>query len=200
MTVNVASLAPMLTLSPRAGDSKSGDHFVELYDDDASLVDSLARFTSVGLADGEAVIVAADRAHRTALHDALTGLGVDVPTVRAQGLFQSLDALDTLALFMDDGQPDPEAFENFLREMITRASAGGRRVRIFGEMVSLLWAEGNVGAALRLEDLWNRLAESHAFRLFCAYPTTSFSGKNLAPLRAVCHRHTHLVATRETTI
>ena len=29
---------------------------------------------------------------------------------------------------------------------------------------------GTSAGALRLEDLWNALAERHAFRLFCAYP------------------------------
>ena len=43
-------------------------------------------------------------------------------------------------------------------------------VRAFGEMVALLWAEGNHAAAIRLEGLWNELQKSHSFSLFCAYP------------------------------
>ena len=35
-------------------------------------------------------------------------------------------------------------------------------MRIFGEMVALLWQQGNPAAALRLEALWNELAHDHA--------------------------------------
>jgi hypothetical protein len=39
-------------------------------------------------------------------------------------------------------------------------------------MVALLWDAGQSDAALRLEQLWNQIAQSHSFSLVCAYPLT----------------------------
>ena len=44
-----------------------------------------------------------------------------------------------------------------------------RKIRIFGEMVSLLYTDRNVPAAARLEEFWDELVKSHCISLFCAY-------------------------------
>ena len=63
--------------------------------------------------------------------------------------------------------------------MVAQAAQNGRRVRAFGEMVALLWSEGNQAAAIRLEELWNELALSQTFCLFCAYSMDSLGGRSL---------------------
>ncbi|HEX9967459.1 MAG TPA: ATP-binding protein, partial [Solirubrobacterales bacterium] len=85
-----------------------------------------------------------------------------------------LDAAETLSRFMVDGWPDEQRFADVLGNVVRRAQNGSRRVRAFGEMVALLWAEGKHDAALRLEELWNDLARTHAFSLLCAYPMAGF--------------------------
>jgi hypothetical protein len=121
---------------------------------------------------------------------------IDLHAARQQGLYRLLDAERTLALFVEDGIPRAERFERELGRMIEIAGQEGRPVRVFGEMVAVLWAKGNIAGALRLEDLWNGLAEKQDFRLFCAYPTTAFGDQNPAPLRAVCQRHSHVIAAQ----
>jgi hypothetical protein len=54
--------------------------------------------------------------------------------------------------------------------LIGRLAAGPGPVRVYGEMVALLWADGQVAAALELEDLWNELGRRLPFSLFCGYP------------------------------
>ena len=200
MTPQFGSLTSTLDLSPQTRLPNSSDHFVEFYEDDSILTQSLHRFFSVGLSKGEASIVVATCDHMKALEESLAGDGLDLQAARETNLFTAMDAADTLAVFMEDGVPNPEVFAEVLGNVIDRASAGNRKVRIFGEMVALLWSKGNVTGALRLEDLWNSLAESRHFKLFCAYPTESFRGRNLAPLRSVCHRHTHVIAAEQTAI
>src|SRR5438128_12400917 len=75
---------------------------------------------------------------------------------------------------MIDGSPDPERFAEVIGSIITRAAKGRCHVRIFGELVALLWADGKRAAALRLEELWNDLARTYSFSLFCAYPMQGF--------------------------
>jgi hypothetical protein len=65
-------------------------------------------------------------------------------------------------------------FRNAVGKIILKASVHpatgkNRPVRIFGEMVSLLYVTSNVAAAQRLEDFWNELVEAYSVSLFCAY-------------------------------
>lgn len=190
MTLNLRDLDPRM-LDPLVG--ARDDHFVELYDDDASLIDSVRTFVAVGVSEGDAAIVVATPSHREAIEWELRR-SIDLEAARDQGVFQSLDAEETLALFMDGDAPDPARFERVLGDIIELASRGGtRKVRVFGEMVAVLWAQENVTAALALEDLWNRLAKSHRFRLFCGYPSHAFEEGDLTPLGSVCNRHTHVI-------
>ena len=50
-----------------------------------------------------------------------------------------------------------------------RAASRNGRVRVYGEMVNLLWRLGEGEAARRLEALWNEVIQSYAIPLFCAY-------------------------------
>jgi signal transduction histidine kinase len=75
---------------------------------------------------------------------------------------------------MIDGRPDKGRFESTIGPVIRTARGGDRRVLAFGEMVALLYAEGNRDAAIQLEKLWNDLALRETFALLCAYPIASF--------------------------
>ena len=50
-----------------------------------------------------------------------------------------------------------------LARTIAEMARGGRRIHAFGEMVALLWADGNRDGAIRLEELWNELRKGHHF-------------------------------------
>jgi PAS domain S-box-containing protein len=116
----------------------------------------------------------------------------------AQGRYLALDAAETLAKFMITGQPDQERFTSVIGEVVERArkAAGHERARVaaFGEMVALLWAEGKRDAAIRLEQLWNSLAETHAFSLHCAYPMKGFSRRDHSePFLQICAEHSSVL-------
>ncbi len=67
-------------------------------------------------------------------------------------------------------------------------------VAIFGEMVALLWADGNTKAVLRLEQLWNELAKNHNFSLRCAYALGSFNHTAHAESFAkICAEHSFVI-------
>jgi signal transduction histidine kinase/CheY-like chemotaxis protein len=183
-------------LAPRSDWSEMGesDHFVQFYETDAFLLDSLSGYIGTGLSTGDACIVVANGAHRLGLEEKLQASGLDVAAARARGQYVSLDAAETLSKLMVDGQPEPGRFADIVGGIITRAAEGGRRVRIFGEMVALLWAEGSYDAAIRLEELWNGLGQTYSFLLFCAYPMNGFDGEALAePLGHVCAGHSRVI-------
>ena len=102
------------------------------------------------------------------------------------------DAAATLSSFMVDGMPDPARFEAVVGELLDAAGAG-REVRVFGEMVALLVAEGKPDAALSLEALWNDLQERHTFALLCAYPMQGFSREEHGRLfQHICNEHSQV--------
>jgi PAS domain S-box-containing protein len=90
--------------------------------------------------------------------------------------------------------PDQARFNEIVGGTVERAGAAGGAVRIFGEMVALLWAAGNGHAAQELERFWNELARTQPFSLYCAYPIDGFgeSGHTEAFGR-LCEAHTHVL-------
>lgn len=65
-------------------------------------------------------------------------------------------------------------------------------LRICGQMVDILWKNGQRDAAIRLEVLWNQLANTEAFSLLCGYAMGQFYKD--ANFDAVCRQHTHLIS------
>ena len=166
---------------------------MSFYDHDRELVDVLARFVADGLAVGERVLVVATPAHRSALDEALRADGVHVARERLTGHFVSLDAATLMTTFMSDGAPDADRFLDKVGRLVADAGADGTPVRVFGEMVSLLWDQNNVPAAIELESLWNSLAEQADFNLLCAYPTAGLDGARLGDIRDVCAVHSSVL-------
>jgi signal transduction histidine kinase len=179
------------------GDPGHRAHTVQFYAEDTFLLDDLSRFIGTALVAGDAAVVIATKAHRDGLAQRLQSLGFDSAKPIAQGRFMALDAAETLSKFMREGQPDAALFSEVLGSVLGQAAtaAGGlRRIAAFGEMVFLLWAKGNAEAALRLEQLWNALAKSHALSLRCAYPMSGFDREEHSDLFVkICAEHSHLI-------
>jgi len=178
------------------GNPEEFEHVVLFYEAEPPLSDALAGFIGGGLATGEAGIVITTPEHRHEFERRLRAAGIDLDAARAAGAYISLDAADTLARIVVDGEPDPERFAEVIGGEITRAVRDGRRLRVFGEMVGLLLSRGHASATVRLEELWNELGQTHAFRLFCAYPLDQLGGRGLAhPIVEVCSRHSRVIAS-----
>jgi signal transduction histidine kinase len=176
------------------------EHFVQFYESDEFLLDSLADFVAEGLAEGDACIVVSKGERHEGLDARLRTRGHDPEAARLREQFFTLDAAETLSRLMVGGAPEPARFEERVGGLIERAARGQRRVRIFGEMVALLWAEGNREAALRLEALWNDLQKTRPFTLFCAYPMSGFGDESHAgTLGHVCTSHSRVIPTESYT-
>ncbi|HZG69147.1 MAG TPA: MEDS domain-containing protein, partial [Herpetosiphonaceae bacterium] len=189
---------PVRDLAPRWdwGTLRESEHVTQFYETDEFLVRTLSDFIATGFRAGDVVLVVATEAHREALDVPLRERGLDPAAARASGRYIVLDAAETLATIMRDGSPEPERVAEIVGSIVARAAGDRRRVRIFGELSALLWAEGKHTDALRLEEICNRLQERHAFMLFCAYPLRGFGGEALAaPLTDVCAAHTHALPT-----
>ncbi|MGH2354012.1 MAG: MEDS domain-containing protein, partial [Chloroflexota bacterium] len=172
----------------------ASEHFVQFYEADGFLLDTVGDFIGAALRGGDIGIVIATEAHRTGIENRLQAAGLDVAATRARGQYVSLNAAETLSRIMVDGAPDPARFAEAVGGPVARAATSGRRVRIFGELVALLVEEGNPAAAIRLEALWNHLQKAHDFSLMCGYPMDGFGGEALADfLGEVCAEHSRVI-------
>lgn len=176
------------------GELSACDHTVQIYEDDAAFLDALEGFVAAGIRQGDAIILIATPAHLEGLERRLEASGFDVAAAILRDQYIALDAKRALSKFMVDGWPDEALFENFVGGLLARAKGNHRKVRAFGEMVALMWAEGQCGATVRLEHLWNRLVHQESFSLFCAYPKTGFTEDANDAIAQVCAAHTRLYA------
>jgi signal transduction histidine kinase len=127
--------------------------------DDTALTISAAGFLADGIASGEPAVVFATPARREATCECLRERGLDVDYLERESRLTLLDARATLATFMVGDLPDAHKFSHSVGAAVERLCAAnhGSPVRAFGEMVSLLWQDGNTRAAVRLEELWGEL-------------------------------------------
>jgi len=184
------------SLAPQIDWSHMGcrDHFVQFYESDSFLADSVSGFIGTGFRLNEAAIAIATAEHRSALDSRLQEQGFEPAALRASGQYTTLDAAETLATFMVRGMPDQDLFDLSVGCLVRKATRDGRKLRAFGEMVALLWKDGNQAAAIRVEELWNELARTSHFSLFCAYPLDAFHGEqNGISLMEVCSQHSHVI-------
>jgi signal transduction histidine kinase/ActR/RegA family two-component response regulator len=172
-----------------------GAHTVQLYEDERFLVGSVASFIGAGLRDDEIVVSIATRAHRDGLDEHARAVGLDLAAARARGSYIELDAAELLASITVDGAIAATRFRELVGGVIGEATQGGP-VRVFGELVALLWAEGRREDAIRVEQLWNEVAQRLPFSLLCGYPLHAFEQEadGLA-LARVCAEHSHVVPT-----
>jgi hypothetical protein len=164
------------------------DHAVHVYADDLAIGHELVRFIEDGLALGQSVVIAANSTHLARI----AAWRSDHPSITGDDYLVVVDAAEMLHTFMVAGSPDPLLFNASVGAILERAARGGRMVRVFGEMVALLWAEGNVTGALALEALWNGLASNRRFFLLCAYPEVRLGEAPLGAVNAMCQHHSDL--------
>jgi hypothetical protein len=174
------------------------DHVVQLYTDEAFLARAVGHFLHTGLAAGAAAVVIATPHHTAAIVRALADAGVDVPAAEGRRQFVPLDARRCLASFMVDGMPDRTRFFGLVSEVLDAArDAGYGEVRLFGEMVELLW-DHNLPATIALEELWTEVLTDRRASLLCAYGIDNFDrGVHRGVLHEIAGAHTHLIPVED---
>lgn len=170
-------------------------HSVHIYGDDAALISRLRGIVSSSLRVGDAVLIVATPEHRLQLVSELKSLGIDVRSHAREGRFTMVDANEALSTFMVNGMPDAELFSGTVGALLADArkrSQGSKgSLTVFGEMVAVLWEEGNKAGAIALEEMWNDALNQGAFHLHCAYPRAAFT--LAADQEMVCRTHSHVI-------
>lgn len=170
------------------------EHLVRFYDTDEELVNAVVPFLAAGLDTGESVLVIARESHRSAFERELAALDKGLEQAIAAGTFVAVDAAELLCYLQDreTGEMSAADFDAAVGMLVRRQLAGGRRLRIYGEVVALLWDRGEVSTAIALEAMWNDLQRQHTFALFCGYPVAQTPAQREA-MEQVCRAHSSML-------
>ena len=181
-------------------DAGPRDHIVQLYQDQQFLNRAVCRFAAGAIANGEGVILVPTVAHWEAFRPRLEAEGVDVKAAQGRGQLTVVDADELLPRFMKDAMPDAPVFLGLAADVIANARGEGSypKVRWWGEMVNLLWEQGNVAASMSLEDQFDRLAKHHEIAIFCSFVMDNFhSDVHTRLLPRLGTNHSHLIPVED---
>jgi hypothetical protein len=176
------------------------DHIVQLYQDQQFLNRAVCRFAASAIANGEGVILVPTAAHWEAFRPRLESEGVDIESAQNSGQLTVVDADELLPQFMRDAMPDAPVFLGLAADVITEARGDGRypKVRWWGEMVNILWEQGNAAASMDLEDQFDRLARDHEIAIFCSFVMDNFDGEvHTRMLPRLGQNHSHLIPVED---
>jgi KaiC/GvpD/RAD55 family RecA-like ATPase len=176
------------------------EHAVQIYEELDELAHSVGRFLVAGIDSGAPAVVIATAEHRSRFTRELEEAGADLGVLEQRGRLIIRDAEETLASFMAGDLPAVERFDAVVGRLIDDVASRfpGRTIRVFGEMVDILWARGQSQAAIALEQLWNALAERRSFALLCGYHLDIFDiDVQTGALPDVFRTHSHARPTAE---
>lgn len=167
------------------------DHLVAFYEHEGFLTSLVVDFLEPVFSGDTNGLVLAARAHTRTF---IAGLADQHPDLNAVLETKRLVFRDARAVREQLRQAGPPTIDNVsavLGDDIEQLADTGRPLRIFGEVVALMWEDRDLAGALALEDAWNRFATMHTFDLLCAYPMRSFAApESVTAFLHVCQRHT----------
>jgi len=185
---------------PAPRDPSNPTHDVQFYENEHFLAAAVADFLAGGITVGQPVVVIATQEHRDAFVLRLKSKGLDTDYAIRNGFLTMLDAREILAHFMDGDVPNANRFRSTVGSVIDNSLglSSYRCIRAYGEMVDLLWKDGNTEGAIRLEEMWNELADSRSFSLLCAYSMGNFYKEaHTRDFQRICHTHAHVLPTEK---
>jgi hypothetical protein len=111
-----------------------------------------------------------------------------------------VDADELLSRFMRDAMPDPPVFNGAFGDVVRQARGRGsyQKVRVWGEMVNVLWERGDVAASMNLEDLFDQLNKKIGLAIFCSFLMDNFNGDvHARMLPRLGTNHSHLIPVED---
>ena len=167
-------------------------HIVYPYTDEMKAINAVFLFASSGLSKGESVILVMVDSRRKPISDRLTDAGFDPAALQISGQLEYVSADSMLQMFMQSGALDETLVKDSIGAVITRAKASSpaRKVRVFGEMVSILLSQDQISTALRLEEVWNEIIGAHSISLLCTYALVN----SLSLPEPLVNVHSHFIS------
>ena len=170
-------------------------HWLHLFDTPESLASTVTSFFVEGYKAGGNLLIVAKPQHRTAILSALQSAGCFPEDSRGRQRLVALDASEIRERITRRGVVDGRLFDSVVGPLVEQLAATGK-LWIYGEVVEPFAEQEDFAGALRLEEMWNGLAERVPFTLLCGYSSAHFAPSSAKDaLRDICGTHTHSAAT-----
>jgi hypothetical protein len=155
------------------------------------MLDRAASHLADGLRAGSPGVAVCTRAHWDGLQDRLAADRLDPIALVQGGRLHWADAavvVDRLRAGQRAGL-DADRVQQFLGESLDAvAPPPPGSIRVFGEVVNLLWQAGQFTEAAELEDCWNRAGHERPMSLLCSYG----GGGSELQVDAICRQHSQV--------
>lgn len=148
-------------------------HRLFLFHSDNELAAGVGELLSQWLCSGETVLALFTSTHLHAIERHLRERGVDFDSAVSEGRFVTIEAQEAMDDLLRSGRVEPDEFAALSSGPVARIIESGRTCHVIGEVVGLLWAAGEVQAAMDLEDRWLSVCRDLGFTLDCTYPVPS---------------------------
>ena len=171
-----------------------GSHFVQFFENEQDAHRAIATyFSKDARLDDFCIMIARPRTFSGVLQ-LLASAGSLGPTTDR---ICFVDAEDAIAQFMNGQEFDREGAERFLAQLLTKVPSGSAhaRVKLYGEVVDVLFERRQHAVALQIEDLACLLfVLEPRLSIFCGYSTRHFDGEGgAAALQIVRAKHTDVL-------
>lgn len=164
-------------------------HSARFYASNAARVQGIAHYLAEGLDRQEGVMLICSIENRDLVFKAVGRIFSNEDWDR----IHYMDANEALTNILVEGSISGPAFQKHIYSRIRDLIKKHGRVRVYGDIVDELAAEGNDDAVLDLEDEWHRALERTTFQLHCGYLMENFrSFKSTALFEKICRLHTNV--------
>lgn len=177
------------------GKTARHDHIMQVYENDHILADTLTGFMQGILNSNENAVVIATHQHLTALESQLEKLGYRVDELISSDRFVPFDAEEMIDECMIDDEFNETVFAERCGSLIKRATDNKKTFMTCGEISPILLTQGRKEAAIKLEQLSDKICSIHHSGLFCIYSKDHL--ENAYVHDSICSCHVKLVSGTE---
>lgn len=179
-------------------EAPAGRHFAQFHRDPETLTESAFLFLEAGRRSGNSLLIVAPAQRVEQLFDRLAKGKLHPKSLIDSGQLGVMDSTPIIDQLVSDGQAELARFRHLIGPVLARLAPHGRGTRIYGEIAHVLWQTGQTDAAIRLEDLWNALAQAYTFSLFCGYTMDTHCEHAYAgPLEELGRTHSDILGSQE---
>jgi hypothetical protein len=179
---------------PPGDPALAGQHLLCFYEDVRELARTVARRIADTLRLGGMAVAAAPARRLDAIEAALGDTRVNIEAAFAEGSYLSFDSELTTRQVMVDGELDWDRIDVALWEIIGPKPGSWTCRFAYGEISPLLWENGMIDAALRVEARADELVAQTDVTLLCGYQRSLFTPDDLDAVRQLCQHHNYLIS------
>lgn len=171
-------------------------HVVHFYEAPDARDRAVVEWVLPTLRNGGGALLVCTPSNAARVRAGLCDAGLDVEDLERHGRLMIVRARDLMARFIDARGLHPETFRHLARDLILKIRVGcgdsDAPIRVWGEMVHLLWEAGDRSGAHRLEQMWNDILPEAGVELLCSYDVAGATDAAYDALRRdVMETHVH---------